>query len=263
MPRSIFIPTSNNLSIAWAEVFLKLMERGIGELTHVITTVTDFDAHGVVMESPAIRQRLDWELIAQEEQSCHTVANTLFPQSLWNAGAADGARKLYARYTTIWPSIAKCRANRRGVYFHRLIAYAPKGYEGKPINQLQHVIETYRQGNHRRSALQATLFDPTRDHTHARQQGFPCLMNVAFKPVGEDGLCIEGFYPVQYVFERAYGNYLGLCRLGRFMAAQMGLSLVQMTCIATIASRGDHSKGSLQGFAKDMRQILMHIQGDA
>ena len=34
---------------------------------------------------------------------------------------------------------------------------------------------------------------------------------------------MTGFYATQYVVERAYGNYLGLCRLGEFMAHEMGL----------------------------------------
>jgi hypothetical protein len=263
MPSDVFIPTSHNLSVAWAEVFLKLMDGSVKELTDVIVTVTDFDQQGVPKEIIAIRRRLDQELNVQSEQNCHTVANTIFPQNQWNPAAKDGAKRLYERYMRIWPSIARCRANRRGVYFQRLIAYAPKDYTGEPVNQLQHVIDTYHRRNHRRSALQAVVFDPTRDHSHSQRQGFPCLQQVGFTPIDRKGLRITGLYPMQYVFERAYGNYLGLCHLGRFMAAQMGLSLVEVKCIATFMSRGDRSKASLQRLAKDVRQIVTDIQGDA
>jgi thymidylate synthase len=263
MPSEIFIPTSHHLSIAWAEVFLKLMDRGVEELTDVMVTVTEFDEQGVAKEITAIRRRLDQELAVQREHHCHTVANTIFPQNQWNAAAKDGAKRLYERYTRIWPSIAKCGANRQGVYFQRLIAYAPKDYTGEPVNQLQHVIDTYHRGNHRRSALQASVFDPTRDHSHSRRLGFPCLQQVAFTRVEKNGLRITGFYPMQYAFERAYGNYVGLCRLGRFMATQMGSSLTEMQCIATVATLGGHTKAGLQGLAEDVRQILTNIQGDA
>jgi thymidylate synthase len=263
MPSNVFIPTSHNLSIAWAEVLLKLMERGVEELTDVIVIMTDFDEQGVAKEVPAIRRRLDQELTALGKQSCHTVANTIFPQNLWNSAPKDGAQRLYKRYIKIWSSVARCQANRRGVYFQRLIAYAPKNYTGEPINQLQHVIDTYHQGNHRRSALQAAVFDPTRDHSDSRRLGFPCLQQVGFVPVDNAGLRVTAIYPMQYIFERAYGNYLGLCRLGRFMAAQMGLSLVEVQCIATTMRRGSESKISLQGLATDVRQILTNIQGDA
>jgi thymidylate synthase len=262
MPNEVFIPTSHNLSIAWAEVFLKLMDRGVEELTDVMVTVTEFDEQGVAKEITAIRRRLDQALAVQREHHCHTVANTIFPQNLWNPMAKDGAQRLYKRYRKIWSSVASCLANRRGVYFQRLIAYAPKNYAGESINQLQHVIDTYHQGNHRRSALQAAVFDPTRNHSDSRRQGFPCLQHVGFTPVNNAGLRVTGFYPMQYVFERAYGNYLGLCRLGRFMVAQMGLSLVEVQCIATTMRRGK-SKTSLQGLAKDVQHILTNIQEDA
>jgi hypothetical protein len=73
-----------------------------------------------------------------------------------------------------------------------------------------------------------------------------------------DGLCVTGFYPMQYLFERAYGNYLGLCRLGRFMAAQIDLPFARMVCVASIARRSDPgiAKGRLQKLAADLRQIL-------
>jgi hypothetical protein len=40
---------------------------------------------------------------------------------------------------------------------------------------------------------------------------------------------------MQYLFERAYGNYLGLVRLGRFMAHEMGLQLERVVCMAAVA----------------------------
>jgi thymidylate synthase len=259
MPSEPFIPSSKNLSMAWAEVFLKLMDQGTEELSPVIVTVTDIDEQGVAKEIPAFRQRLDQELAAHGEQRCHTVANTIFPESLWNPAAENNAKKLFERYERIWPTVQKYPLNRRGVYFRRLTAYAPKGSTSESINQLQHIIDTYKGGNHRRSALQAVLFDPTRDHTHSRQQGFPCLQQVAFTPLNRSGLSVTGFYPMQYQFERAYGNYLGLCRLGRFMARQMSLSLVQMTCIAVVTQRGNYSKSSLRHFTKDLNRIVTAV----
>jgi thymidylate synthase len=258
MPSEPFLPTSRNLSIAWAEVFVKLMDHGVNELAPVLLTVTDLDGTGVASERPAIRERLDRALVEHGLQTCHTVANTIFPESLWVPGEADSARRLYERYGSIWPRVRHHHQNRRGVYFRRLTAYQPDGAAGEPVNQLQHIIDTYRQGNHRRSALQAAVFDPTRDHTNCRQQGFPCLQQVAFVPMEDEGLCVTGFYPTQYLFERAYGNYLGLSRLGRFMADQMELPFARMVCIACFARRSDSkvTKGSVEGFADDLRQIL-------
>jgi thymidylate synthase len=258
-----FLPRSTNLSVAWAEVFLRLMDQGVQELPQVLVTVTDFAA-GVPHENCAIRERLDQELVRQGKHDCHTVANTIFPMSLWNPQAEDNAQQLFNRYAKIWPRIKQCEGNRRGGYFRRLMAFCPKDSPtGSSINQLQHIIETYKRGNHRRTALLALLFDPTRDHTHGRQQGFPCLQRVEFIPLEGDGLWVTGSYTTQYLFERAYGNYLGLCHLGRFMAAQMGLSLVQMTCSVTVAQRGKPSKGCLQGLADELRQLVPTVETKA
>jgi len=40
---------------------------------------------------------------------------------------------------------------------------------------------------------------------------------------------------MQYLFQRAYGNYLGLARLGEFMAKEMKLRLERVVCFAGIA----------------------------
>jgi hypothetical protein len=262
MPSEPFSPRSRNLSYAWAEIFLKLMSRGVQHLPFVITNITDFEEEEPV-EDPALRERLDLELETHGEQSCHTVANTIFPQKLWRPNAGDTPQAVYERYSRIWPYIKRHPANRRGVYFRRLTSYSPKvdGQDTLPINQLQHIIDTYNSGNHRRSALQAPIFDPTRDHTDNRQGGFPCLQQVIFTPDDQGGLTLTGLYVTQYFFEKAYGNYLGLCHLGRFMAANMGLSLVQVICIASIAKLGNSSKNGLQTLADDVAAILRAQEG--
>ena len=255
-----FLPVNENLSVAWAEAFLKLMERGVDKLAPAVITISDMDS-GEPRENTDIRSRLDQELQRLGCQSCHTVANTIFPESLWNPSSENNAQELFTRYDRIWPRIKKDRLNRHGVYFRRLMAFSPKGTNGEPVNQLEHIIETFRRGNHRTSALQAGILDPTRDHTHSRQRGFPCLQQIGFVPEGNE-LHVIGSYPLQYSLERAYGNYLGLCRLGRFMAKNMDLSSVKMTCLAMVLRRSDPgiSKGCLQALADDLHHILANVQ---
>jgi thymidylate synthase len=121
---------------------------------------------------------------------------------------------------------------------------------------LNHVIETFRGGNHRHSALQASVFDPTRDHTNNRRRGFPCLQQVAFD-ASDGNLEVTGFYALQHHVPKAYGNYLGLCWLGRFMAHQMGLRLTQVTCMASSLKLGDGcTKSSLEPLRVTLEPIL-------
>lgn len=249
-----FYPASRNLSRAWADSFLRLSDPGVTELSPVVIVVTDFN-NGAVREDNWVRRLLDSEMKRLGLRSCEDVASTIFPVSMWNPVIPDNAAQLFSRYERIWPAIKHSdRANSKGNYFRRLTSYCPNLPNAVPVNQLQHVIDTFKRGNHRRSALQAAVFDPTRDHVHNRILGFPCLQQVAFAPVGHKGLSVTGFYPLQYMFEKAYGNYLGLCRLGHFMASQMDRTLVQMTCIASVLTLGNHGKSDLKSFGDSLRQ---------
>lgn len=256
------IVTDDNLSRTWAKGFLTLMEPGSDKRNPAVITINTIDA--VPLEDQAIRSALDESLSKGSNSTCGTVANTIFPLSYWNPTAPDNAEALFARYERAWPGIKKCPANKYGVYFRRLTAFAPtastssdaQNKEGSPVNQLRHIVATYKSGNHRKSALHAAIFDPTKDHTNSRQKGFPCLQQVAFTPIGDETMAITGFYATQFQYEKAYGNYLGLERLGRFMAQQLGLRLVQVVCVASIVERGTPSKQSLEPLAERLRSLL-------
>ena len=255
MSRSLTIE-EDNLSVAWAQALLRVVEAGeIAPLIVVIRGFTD----GEPMEVALIREFLDCALGAEANGlSCHEVANTIFPISLWNPRA--DRQQFYERYRRIMPRVLKNPRNRNGAYFQRLIAYGHDAEYYGGVNQLEHIIQTWHGGNHRRSALQAAIFDPTKDHTNQRMRGFPCLQQVAFAPQGADELTVTGLYATQYIFERAYGNYLGLCRLGRFMAQEMGKELTQVTCVATPAKGGAKTKGYLRELARDVEGILDELQ---
>ncbi len=234
------------LSHAWGEVFLELLKPGVNELSPLVVTISAFDDSRLPIEDMSMRRALDRFLTTK--QTCRTVASTIFPNSLWRPSGSNDAQELYDRYESVWPRVKRCRLNSNGVYFRRLMAYQPKADDPNlaPVNQLKHVIDTYGAGNHRHSALQASIFDPTRDHSPARQRGFPCLQQVAFA-VADGELGVTGFYALQHHVAKAYGNYLGLCWLGRFMARQIKLKLARVTCIASMVKLGDFGKGELSG----------------
>jgi hypothetical protein len=203
-------------------------------------------ADGDVVEVPAIRAAVDSTLVASEMQKVQTVANTIFPQALWRVAKGD-RQALYANYLENLPEyVAMSGQNRRGLYFGRLIAYYQDHKTGERLghipestvplngNQLEFIIEHCRPG-FRVSALQASVFDPARDHTRAAQVGFPCLQHVTFVPDFTDHtLRLNAFYATQQLFERGYGNYLGLARLGQFVASQTDLTLNRVTCFVGV-----------------------------
>jgi len=238
-----------NLSIAWAKAFLASMRHP--EISPMTITVTGLNNKNIP-EHIKIRNELDGFLKNNSFRSCHTVANTIFPIRLWNRNKERDL--LYQRYLRSQSQIHNDKANCNGVYFERLIAY------GNGTNQLEYIIQTYTKGNHRRSALQASIYNPTCDATDQRQRGFPCLQQVGFSRINESELCITGYYPKEYIFDRGYGNYLGLCRLGQFMANEMGLELAQMTCFVGVAAAGKMSKTPLRDIENKIERYVSEYE---
>jgi hypothetical protein len=138
------------------------------------------------------------------------------------------------------------RKNGRGLYFGRLIAFdldhrsgerlphVPAGAVPEDGNQLEFIIRHCKEKT-RVSMFQASVFDPARDHTTAAQVPFPCLQHVTFVPSFPDhSISLNAFYATQQLFAKAYGNYLGLARLGRFVAGELGLTLARVTCFVGV-----------------------------
>ena len=231
MTKGPVVIESERVSTAWALAFSEIAEAPKHEIVPLIVCVTGFDEN-VVREDLRIRAYLDAELRSHGMQSIRTVASTIFPSSLWNPNSSP--QHLFDRYLRVLPRVQKCQQNHNGVYFERMIRFHPKGVPA-PVNQLAHILATREAGNPRRSAYQLSIFDPTRDHTNQRQRGFPCLQQVSISPIGDDELSVTGFYATQTLFERAYGNYIGLCELGRFFAHEWSRQLTRVTCVASIA----------------------------
>jgi thymidylate synthase len=249
-----------NLSIAWAKAFLSTLDAAGGEISPLMVKVTGFN-NGVVLEDKNIRELINGNTTLKlryklSKDYVETIAGTIFPQSLWNAKRER--QLLYDRYSKTYPKMKQARANYNGMYFQRLIAF--ENGDEYPINQLEHIIATWEKDVHRRSALQASIFDPRKDHTFQKQRGFPCLQQIAFTPLGTNGskgLRITGFYAKQLLFEKAYGNYLGLCRLGQFMAKEMGIELNEMVCIASVARYADRfAKQEIESIKQELRLLI-------
>ncbi len=68
---------------------------------------------------------------------------------------------------------------------------------------------------------------------------------------------VVALYANQLLIEKAYGNYLGLYRLGKFMAGEMEITLKRVICIATNLKRSENRrKGDLAGLVSRLRKEL-------
>ena len=234
-----------NLSVAWARAFLGLLDHPRKEYAPFLVSIAGLNGSDPEADAD-LRDALDACLEANGHDRVQTVANTILPQSLWRR--AKGDRKAFFRsYLEDLPSFVEMdRRNRRGIYFARLIGFglnprdalclphAPTKAISEDGNQLEFIIEECKRGG-RRTKLQAALFDPYRDLTRSAQQGFPCLQHLTFVPNRDrHTLGLNAFYATQQLFVKAYGNWLGLCRLGAFVAHEAGLRFDRLTCFAGI-----------------------------
>lgn len=124
------------------------------------------------------------------------------------------------------------KANGKGLYFERLMMYGRGPCDG---NQLEGILTQHEsRPGVRRSMWQATTFDPARDHNATAQLGFPCLQHVSLVPT-KAGLVANAFYATEQLFDKAYGNYLGLAQLAAFMAHEMGVPLARLNVTIGVA----------------------------
>lgn len=221
-----------NLSHAWSRAFLHIIDHPGKEISPLLITLTGF-LDGEPQEDKAIRDALDSCLTMKGDQKVHTVANTIFPASYWKIANND-RNVLFETYIKNFPRIKDLasKKNSRGLYFERMIAFGSGPKDG---NQLEYIISEYKaRRGVRKSMFQASIFDPARDHIPTAQIPFPCLQHISFVPQG-NSLVMNAFYATQKIFNKAYGNYLGLCRLGNFMAHEMGLNFHRMNCFVGVA----------------------------
>lgn len=222
-----------NLSNAWAKLLLRVLDRSGKEVAPLVLSLSGFRENGAPVENETVRKELDRLLQRKGRIVVDDVAFTIFPQRLWNMSHGDRTR-LFELYRDTFPrwKAMNPNANRRGMYFERLVKYGRGPYDG---NQLEWILsQRSLQKKERRSMLQAATFDPERDHTASAQLGFPCLQQVSFVPT-KIGLVANAFFATQQIFDKAYGNYLGLSQLGAFMAHEMGMKLARLNVMVGVA----------------------------
>ncbi|MBY0561003.1 thymidylate synthase [Hyphomicrobium sp.] len=235
-----------NLSWAWADAIRKIQGKRGHTLSPLLISIHGFDAAGYPVEDPAMRQDLDALLAAQKEWDIETVAFTIFPERLYQIAGGDRA-KLFDIYRRTFPKYQAMnrQLNGKGLYFERLTMFGRGPSNG---NQLEFIIDQFsgRKGV-RDSMLQASIFDPERDHSSSAQLGFPCLQHVSFVPTN-DGMVTNAFYATQQLFNKAYGNYLGLAQLGRFVAKECGMKPARLNVYVGVAK--------LEGIAKSDPRLV-------
>lgn len=273
----IALPSASTVSEAWLASLETAVATPGGRVVHLVSTVTEPGT-----EIPEVRQALDHVLDGAGMQSVDTVAETIFPTSLYTdpgfewaadidgervASLDDAASGLYAAYEDILPLLRTVHANRSGTYFSRMITWP--GKEPGGTNQLQLRIEALRgqqrAGRRRNNTLDIDIAadslagGPAGLQVYAvrdrRTRGFPCLTHIDLT-LHEGRLHCTAVYRHQYLVEKAYGNLVGLSALLRFLCQQSGYSVGELCIHATMADAQLSAGAWVHELARDARSAL-------
>lgn len=269
-----------NLSTAWLAA-LEFLLRGDGTGTNLMVVIRE-----PVVEDSAIRRTLDAFIGTRASVfPIATVANTIFPQSLYLEHLGSKAREhLYAMHAQRRQVMLRHPASKWGTYFDRLVAWPdPRG----EINQLERTIERLRMqlcrnnplssayelgvsavgdddveseaGSHSPDCGTAELHIHLPGHDR-RVRGGPCLSHLSLTLTG-GRLHLSALYRNQHFIKRAYGNYLGLSRLLAFLCREVGCPMGEIACLAThadaeVGAEGGLGKGALTALVRGARAAV-------
>lgn len=256
---------SANTSEAWGRLFLDALHATPRNRTPVVLSLAGFSGE-LPDEDAAIREAIDEALRQRRMNPVAVSGMTIFPYDLWQRRGRPSWEEFHPLCVQrFYPRLkARDSRNRLGTYFERMMNFTgQRGGEGKIVDQLGFIIDLLKKGRRwpRQSALQLSCFDPAKDHTGQPVRGFPCLQQVGLSHDGDKRIAVHAFYPTQYIFDRAYGNYVGLCHLGAYIAHQTGLRFARFNCYIGEPHLGDVTKRDVAELAKVVDQRLAALHG--
>jgi thymidylate synthase len=178
-------------------------------------------------EIEPIRTAFDALLVEFDHQPIDEVRNTIFPVD--TAEDTGGPAELAADYVEHYDFI-RLLGSEHGTYFGRVVAHPRSGGVVGP--QLEHTIEKLekaRKGKRWRAIYEVNIY--SEEHDRNIKRGFPCMSHLAFQLDGERVDCLAT-YRSHDMIKKAYGNYLGLAELQRYVADQSGFAPGELSVLA-------------------------------
>jgi thymidylate synthase len=222
-----------DVSRAWLAAVEHLLAQPGEQCSNLAVSIDDPTAEVVDL-------RLELDTFAEAEgrrgqavPAIHSVAGTIFPSGLYRPAAKAPAEHLYEMERLIRHVVRKHKENKRGTYFERLVAYPLA--DGSEVNQLDRVLKKLQRaaelGQRNGNKFELATFHPGRD---TNPRAFPCLSHISITLL-EGRLDGTAVYRNQYFLARAYGNYLGLGEVLRFLANESGFALGELLCVSSHA----------------------------
>jgi hypothetical protein len=243
------IPTQHSCARAWVTAAKMIIANG-DEAYNVVIDVEDACTHEDC--DNAVITLVDKFLKVHDEYPIISVANTIFPQSVYQAyGVPDFYKVDHRDYDRL--TVTK----RWGRYFERMTRH--RKADGGTYNPLQCLIDKLRRQENAekryKAAYELAVYDPLLDGRFLR--GGQCLSFLSFKLHPERGLMLTAMYRNHTYITRCLGNLIGLGRLLAFVAKEANLKVGPLTCVSTHA---ELDTGSGWGI-KDARELVRQAAG--
>ncbi|WP_143544415.1 MULTISPECIES: hypothetical protein [unclassified Rhodococcus (in: high G+C Gram-positive bacteria)] len=261
--------SGENISDSWVKAYDALSREADCSAVNMTITVEDPST-----EIKAIRREIDLDVAARKfagerafNKSVHTVANTIFPISLYRPGRPDAFYQAAATGQSGRNGNITSWGPNSGTYIGRLLRYPT--YDKGHFNQLERVLKnldadlnyqdcyeisldsdtltTLPDNNLPRSAS-ASTYVPAYDNYY---RGGQCLSHISLNLSKEKRLSMTALYRHQTYLSRAYGNFLGLSRLLHFLVRESRKDL-RVGELMIVASHAEIEKE-----ARSRRQILV------
>ncbi len=218
--------------ITSAEVWVKVMEHLLGvdgKCFHLVAAI----------ERPAEEQK-DFtrvvDLLAEETGTKSTMenANSIWPRMMAIPG--QDLETTMKRVKEFAIPLIKEANPQHDSYVERIVAWRSRD-GGQPVTQLENVIHRMLKEKEnaapKSSTYEIPIFSAGLD---AGYLGFPCLSHLSFKlDVSGEAIHLTALYRNHHFITHGYGNYLGLGRLMRFVAGQVGLRVGELMVVSTHA----------------------------
>jgi len=230
----------DSFQTAWAEAIIAL-SRNRWEQWNIVVHIQNPTTFNQEKHEIMCQFALNHEDVIEPNK----VAYTIFPFKLYQPGLTTRER-LHRGYWMYFRKTRHMAHSAWGTYFERMIRYpSPKG----DIDQLSSIIDNINSRTTNYCAAHVMIIpEPHRDIN--KIMGAPCLN---YLTVQVENPCLQtdrktisllAVYRNHDFRSRAYGNYLGLCKLLQYIVSETNSNLGMITCLSSHAKiRND--KGSL------------------
>jgi hypothetical protein len=248
---SKFLSAPNNAS-AWVQIMEHLFAEPEGKCFHLVTAIADPQ-----IEQKGFTQIVDALAKATGVISTMENANAIWPHVLAPPGQ-DFARTMERMKTFAAPLIKEANSKHADSYLERLVAWRSKD-GGTTVPQLENIIERMKKeaGNAapKSSAYDLAIFSAGLDPGY---MSFPCLSHLSLKlDIGCQKVHLAAMYRNHHFISHGYGNFVGLGRLMRFVASQVGLAVGEFLCVSTHADAELHrGKGRIKESVAQAKAFL-------